>query len=150
MTIIIQNMSQLNKALKAGNLGVIEAARKAVTEITNDVARESRELVPFDTGNLSRSRVVRYPNINSDKPKGEIAYGGPGAPYAVVQHEDLSLFHPPKPPGKSKVGGRQGKGPVAPGSGRGPKYLAYPLMRKKMQFNKLLIANINKHLRNKI
>ena len=59
MTIIIQNMSQLNKALKAGNLGVIEAARKAVTEITNDVARESRELVPFDTGNLSRSRVVR-------------------------------------------------------------------------------------------
>jgi hypothetical protein len=150
VTIVIKNMNELKKAMREGNLAVIEGARKAVTEITNDVARESRELVPFDTGNLARSRVVKYPKINSDEPKGEIAYGGPGAPYAVVQHEDLTLFHPPKPPGKSKVGGRQGKGPVAPGTGRGPKYLAYPLMRKKMGFNKLLIKTINKQLRGKL
>ena len=147
MTIVIKNIDQLNRAMKEGNLAVIEAARKAVTEITNDVARESRQLVPFDTGNLARSRVVKYPKINSDEPKGEISYGGPGAPYAVIQHEDETLFHPPKPPGKSKVGGRQGTGPVAPGSGRGPKYLSYPLQRKKEGFTKLLITNINKQLR---
>jgi hypothetical protein len=150
MAIVIKNIDQLNKALLDANLVVIEATREAITEITNDVARESRELVPFDTGNLSRSRVVKYPKVLSDRPKGEISYGGPGAPYAVVQHEMLDWWHPPKPPGRSKVGKKQGTGPVAPGQGRGPKYLEYPLKRKQAGFSKLLIKTINKRIRAKL
>jgi len=133
--------------MRKGNLLVIEAAGQAVTELTTEVAKEANELVPFDTGNLARSRVIKYPKKLSDKPVGEISYGGAAAPYAVVQHEKVSWWHPPKPPSKSKVGGRQGTGPVAPGTGRGPKYLTYPLMRKKMQFNKILIKKINKNMK---
>ena len=142
MTIVIQNMGQLRRELRKSNLVVIEGARQAITEITTGVARQSTELVPFDTGNLARSIVIKYPKTLSDNPVGEVAYGGTGAPYAVVQHEKEKWWHPPKPPGNSR--GRVGAGPVAPGSGRGPKYLEYPLKRYKRVFNKILIKKINK------
>ena len=47
--------------MRKGNLVVIEAAGQAVTEITTGLARQANELVPFDTGNLARSRVIKYP-----------------------------------------------------------------------------------------
>lgn len=139
MAIVIQNMGQLKKALAASNLVVMEGAREAITDMTTVLARKSNELVPFDTGNLARSIVIKYPTVLSDKPEGSVAYGGTGAPYAVVQHEDTSLSHPPKAKGGS---------PVAPGSGRGPKYLEYPLKRMAVPFfNKKLIKEINKAIK---
>lgn len=145
--ITITNLDQVKREIRKGNLVVIEAAGQAVTEITTGLARQANELVPFDTGNLARSRVIKYPKKLSDKPVGEVSYGGPAAPYAVVQHESLDFFHPPKPPNKSKVGGRQGTGPVAAGTGRGPKYLEYPLKRYHKVFNKILIRKINKAIK---
>ena len=145
--ITITNLDQVKREMRKGNLVVIEAAGQAVTEITTGLARQANELVPFDTGNLARSRVIKYPKKLSDKPVGEVSYGGPAAPYAVVQHESLDFFHPPKPPNKSKVGGRQGTGPVAAGTGRGPKYLEYPLKRYHKGFNKILIRKINKAIK---
>jgi len=100
--ITVTGMADLRKKLAAGNLVVIEASREAVTDITEQVALKSQNLVPFDTGALARSMVIKYPIIKSDNPKGEIAYGGVAAPYAVVQHELEDLYHPPKPPGKRK------------------------------------------------
>tara|TARA_R110000787_G_scaffold100231_1_gene205106 strand:- start:1751 stop:2158 length:408 start_codon:yes stop_codon:yes gene_type:complete len=95
------------------------AQQKAVVRIANETARRSRELVPFDTGNLSGSRVVKYPRKASLKIEASIAYGGTAAPYAVVQHENESLYHPAK--------ARGGTSPVTAGAGRGPKYLEYPM-----------------------
>ena len=138
MTIVIQNMAQVRKALAASNLVVIEGAREAITDMTTGLARRSTELVPFDTGNLARSIVIKYPTVLNNKPEGSVAYGGTGAPYAVVQHEDTSLSHPPKSKGGS---------PVEAGSGRGPKYLEYPLKRYQKVFNKLLIRKINKAIK---
>jgi len=127
--------------------GMQKATMRAVTRITNETARRSNELVPFDTGNLARSRVIKLPRKGSANVKGMVAYGGTGAAYAVVQHEGLDLWHPPKPPGKSKVGGNQGTGPVAPGSGRGPKYLEYPMKQLYRVMDRLLQSEIKKHVR---
>ena len=137
--ITITKMGELKKALRDSNLVVIEGAREAITDMTTMLARQSNELVPFDTGNLARSIVIKYPTVLNDKPEGSVAYGGTGAPYAVVQHEDTTLSHPPKDKGGS---------PVAAGTGRGPKYLEYPLKRMAMPFfNKKLIKEINKAIR---
>ena len=87
-----------------------------VGQILLEIGARADELVPFDTGTLSRSQTTDVETIGRQI-VGEIAYGGPAAPYALVQHEDLTLAHPPKSKGGS---------PVAPGQGRGPKYLEFP------------------------
>tara|TARA_R100001510_G_C7651440_1_gene209112 strand:+ start:759 stop:1223 length:465 start_codon:yes stop_codon:yes gene_type:complete len=149
--ITVTGMADLRKKLAAGNLVVIEASREAVTDITEQVALKSQNLVPFDTGALARSMVIKYPIIKSDNPKGEIAYGGVAAPYAVVQHELEDLYHPPKPPGKRKVSKKSGSGPTSPGTGRpkgSPKYLQHPLEQIGPRgFQKHLLKLINKYIR---
>ena len=57
--ITITNLDQVKREILKGNLVVIEAAGQAVTEITTGLARQANELVPFDTGNLARSRVIK-------------------------------------------------------------------------------------------
>lgn len=113
---------------------VDNAARAAVSAVATDIAARADELVPFDTGNLSRSQV-----ITRAKPAGPITatvdYGGTASPYALVQHEDLSLSHPPKD---------QGGAPVAPGQGRGPKYLQYAASEKFGKLGARIVAEIRK------
>lgn len=87
-----------------------------VGDIVSQITARADELVPFDTGVLSGSQTVK-PTGKGTIVQVEIGYGGPAAPYALVQHEDETLSHPPK---------AQGGSPVAPGRGRGPKYLEYP------------------------
>ena len=95
---------------------VERGVKLGVGQILLEIGARADELVPFDTGTLSRSQTTDVETIGSQI-VGEIAYGGPAAPYALVQHEDLTLAHPPKSKGGS---------PVAPGQGRGPKYLEFP------------------------
>ena len=108
-------LDKAQRAVRAAPDDLNRAARIGVTAVTNDVAARSDELVPFDTGNLSQSQTIDTPSPGG-RIVGEVGYGGSAAPYALVQHEDLTLSHPPK-----TEGGR----PVEPGQGRGPKYLEY-------------------------
>lgn len=142
----IVGMEDLQRKLTEGNKRVDKAARRAVTHLTNDLGRLSAELVPFDTGNLKRSRVQVYPKP-SGKIDGLVGYGGSAAPYALVQHEMTEWWHPPKPPGKSKVGKKQGTGPVQPGTGRGPKFLEYPAKQLARNFDEVIVKEVRKQLR---
>jgi len=144
----VTGLEGLREMIDSGNRVVIQATAEAITDLTVDVARQADELVPFDTGDLRNSQAVKTPKVGGLVPDltGEISYGGPSAPYALIQHENESLWHPPKPPGRSKVGGRQGVGPVAPGSGRGPKYLEYPLKRVAKTFGTDIVTAINRKL----
>ena len=146
MGIRIKGLDDALAAIAKGNKLVTRAARKAIVKIANDVGRRADQLVPFDTGALRNSQTISLPSPASKKISAAIQYGGPAAPYAVVQHERLDLWHPPKPPGKTKVGGRQGSGPVSPGMGRGPKYLEYPLNQKRATFAKDIVDAIQKEL----
>lgn len=50
--------------------------------------------VPVDTGALRSSGVVRGPNLASPgEPTVKLTFGGPSAPYALVQHERLDFTH---------------------------------------------------------
>ena len=151
MTLVLQGMGDFRKAVKASNVAVIAAGRETINDTAKVVSRESMELVPFDTGALMRSQVVKFAPANKNVAVASISYGGPGAPYAVVQHENPKLSHPPKPPGKRKVGKHQGRGPTSPGTGRpqgSPKYLEYPLKKQHGKaFEARFIKNVNKFLK---
>ena len=116
-----------------------KATQKAVTNVATETARKANELVPFDTGNLARSRVIKYPLVAQTKIRATIAYGGTAAAYAVVQHEDESLYHPAK--------ARGGTGPVAPGTGRGPKYLEWPMHQLHGVIGEEIAKEIKKFVR---
>lgn len=143
----IKGLDDLTRMIERGERAVIAAAAGAVTEVAFEVGRKADDLVPVDTGALRGSQTIKLPRKDPRGIRAEVAYGGPAAPYAVVQHEDLTLWHPPKPPSKSKVGKRQGTGPVAPGQGRGPKYLETPLKQAHKDFGKLIVNRVKELLR---
>ena len=125
-------VESLEKALKSQ--AVDNATRAAVSAVATDIAARADELVPFDSGNLSRSQVItRAPMMGSIT--ATVDYGGTAAPYALVQHENEDLSHPPKD---------QGGSPVAPGQGRGPKYLQYAASDKFGELSKRILIEIKK------
>ena len=109
-------VSDFDKAMRKTTVGVNRGVRLGVGQILLEIGARADELVPFDKGTLSRSQTTTVQETGTTI-EGVIAYGGPAAPYALVQHEDATLSHPPKSKGGS---------PVAPGQGRGPKYLEFP------------------------
>ncbi len=143
----IEGLDDIRRLIRVNDRKVVGATKIAVTEQVVELGRRADELVPFDTGNLMRSQIIKLPTAFGRSIVGTVEYGGSAAPYALRQHEDLELWHPPKPPGKSKVGKRQGTGPVAPGQGRGPKFLEHPFKRQQKLFSARLAARVNRDLR---
>ena len=117
-----------NRVRRAVERGV----KLGVGQILLEIGARADELVPFDTGALSRSQTTSVETVGKNI-VGEIGYGGPAAPYALVQHEDLTLSHPPK---------SKGGGPVAPGQGRGPKYLEYPSKQIGKRAEKIIAKSV--------
>ena len=58
---------------------VDRATRAAVSAVATDIAARADELVPFDTGNLSRSQVIRRTPV-AGPIRATIDYGGTAAP----------------------------------------------------------------------
>ena len=142
----IEGLDDIRRLIRVNDRKVVGATKIAVTEQVVELGRRADELVPFDTGNLMRSQVIKLPTTFGRSIVGTVEYGGTAAPYALVQHEDLELWHPPKPPGKSKVGKRQGTGPVAPGQGRGPKFLEHPFNKMKKTFARDITRHVKRTL----
>lgn len=95
----------------------------AVNEMLSDIFRESQAEVPYDEGILRASGNVEWPDGAGDVIKGSIFYGGPAAPYAVVQHEG-EFNHP------------------YPGTKR--KYLEDPARRLRPKFMKQVVKEIER------
>ena len=131
----ITGIKDVQRYIAQGNRQVIQAAKMAVQDVTADIAQKSNDLVPYDEGELSDSLVVTFP-VAGVKIEGTVSYGGTAAPYAAVQHEDVTLFHPSKE--------RGGTGPVVAGqgSGRGAKYLEYPTTQAFIDYDKKIVKMI--------
>lgn len=143
MEMDIRGIPEVKRALAIDSARVEGAIKRAMGDLMNEVFTKADQLVPVDEGNLRTSGHI----LTSQGPNGEstitIAYGGAAAPYAAVQHERLDYWHPPKPPGKSKVGKRQGTGPGAdPSTGRGAKYLERPFLEVTGNLKQKLIRLI--------
>ncbi len=67
------------------------ATAMAINDIALEIAAKADDLVPFDTGALSASQKIEPPTPR--KLTATISYGGPAAPYALEQHENLDYHH---------------------------------------------------------
>jgi len=54
---------------------------------------ESKHQVPVDTGVLRSTGHVQLPKEEAGRVSVTLGYGGPAAPYALRQHEELSYRH---------------------------------------------------------
>lgn len=75
-----------------------DALGKALYEEATNVKAEAMLIVPFDLGNLASTGTVTKPSTATEGlPTGQVSvsvrFGGSRAPYAVIQHEDLTLNH---------------------------------------------------------
>jgi len=129
VSVRVTGLDDLRRLIRANDRKVIAATRRAVTAEVVELGRRADELVPWDTGNLMRSQIIKLPKASGRRIVGSVEYGGTAAPYALKQHEDLELWHPPKPPGKSKDGGHQ------------------PFKRQQKRFSARLAARVNRDLR---
>ena len=143
MPVKVTGINELKRLLKTADVKIVGAVAQEMSQITDAIAQESRGLVPFDEGILAGS-VTKTKSYNVVFISQTVAYGGPGAPYALIQHEKEDWWHPPKPPGKSKVGGQSGTGPGIPGQTRGAKYLEIPAKRHQRTVVPRMIAAIKK------
>lgn len=143
----VASLREVQNAIQVDAEGVGLAARAGLRQVSEDILNEADQLVPFDEGTLASSRALDEKKYG-DKYTVEVGYGNSSAPYALVQHERLDFYHPPKPPNKSKVGGRQGTGPGPdPVTGRGPKYLEKPFKKYTQNIEQTLVAYIRAHYR---
>jgi hypothetical protein len=141
----VKGIPEVRKALKIDLEGVTMACRRGMYDAGETILGEAKNVIPFDTGNLS-STATQTERLVGSRYEVEIGFGGEEAPYALVQHERLDFWHPPKPPSKSKVGKRSGTGPgVDPQTGRGAKYLERPMLDHFKDHPATLLAYIRKH-----
>lgn len=91
------NLNFDDGAFRRGVASATDRTRAAIAVAVNDIALEiaakADELVPFDLGALSGSQKIDHPTLRNLT--ATISYGGPSAPYALVQHEDMDYMHSP-------------------------------------------------------
>lgn len=138
----IEGLDNLRLVLRSTDPKVKLVVNTVIDQVAREIGELSQSLVPFDTGQLHDSmtiqRVVTPVAITK-----VVGYGGKASSYALIQHENEEFWHPPKPPGKSKVGGHSGTGPGIPGVTRGAKYLEKPALSKQRTLSKRLITALN-------
>ena len=124
MPVKITGINELKSILKTADFKIRMAANQEIHKIASAILSESKALVPFDKGILRGSAHLKAGGAASKVVMSQtVEYGGPAAPYALIQHENEDYFHPAKsakPPGT---------GPGIPGATRAAKYLEMPAKR---------------------
>ena len=137
MPVKVTGINELKRTLKGADLNIRLAANREIHKIATEILNESRALVPFQDGILSGSGHLVAGGAASNLVLSQtVEYGGPAAPYALVQHENLDYFHP------AKV--RGGTGPGTPGETRGAKYLEMPAKKHQVTVVPRCIAAIKR------
>jgi len=83
-------LAKLMKYQKDYKKAFAKALYKAAEKI---MTKSKRDYVPVDLGALRSSGHVSSPRISKVNVTVQLSYGGPSAPYAIVQHENLDYAH---------------------------------------------------------
>jgi hypothetical protein len=105
-----------------------QAAKAALYQEGEAIMTESKRQCPVDLGNLRATGHVSQPEMQQGHITVTLAYGGPSATYAIVQHERLDFRH--------TVGG--------------PKYLERPTLEAVNGMEQRLRKAIEKGIKNAI
>lgn len=85
----LRGLPQTNRALRGLGPKGNNALAKALFAEGTDIMTEAKEQVPVDFGALRSSGDVDLPKISAGGVFVELFFGGPAAPYALVQHEGV-------------------------------------------------------------
>lgn len=86
-----EGVQAIETLARAGGEELVSGVRVAGEEIMTDVkATRQGSGVPVDTGALRGSGIVTGPD---GRGKVSLTFGGSAAPYALRQHEDMTLRH---------------------------------------------------------
>ena len=90
-----KEFADIKKKLKDLGMNGKQVAAQAMYTTANFIGNESQAIVPVDTGVLRGSMdITRQKSFTQKTTRAEISYGGPAAPYALLQHEDMEFNHP--------------------------------------------------------
>jgi len=135
MGIRLNGIRDLRRILATAEPKIRIAVNQEIHKIANEMLSKSKALVPFEDGILRGSGILKQGGAGSGTVTSQtVEYGGPAAPYALVQHENMRFFHPAK--------ARGGVGPGTPGQTRGAKYLEIPAKEAQVKLVPRLIAAI--------
>ena len=137
MPVKITGINELKRILKTADFKIRMAANVEIHKIASAILSESKALVPFQDGILRGSAHLKAGGAASKVVMSQtVEYGGPAAPYALIQHEDLDYFHPAKARGGTSTG--------IPGQSRAAKYLEIPAKKYQALVVPRLIAAIER------
>lgn len=77
------------QALARAEIGVRGATERGTQEACEALLSDSRDVIPYDQGDLSNSGQVTVQGSGAEA-NGVVSYD---TPYAVIQHEDTTLRH---------------------------------------------------------
>ena len=121
----LEGVADVKRILKTASPEIVMSVNQELHKIATEIKSESMGLVPFDQVTLRGSATLKIEGTGvSLLKKFTVAYGGPAAPYALAQHENLRYFHPSKAKGGLDTG--------VPGETRAAKYLEWPARRKQI------------------
>jgi hypothetical protein len=88
----ISGLKGIQDALKKAKASGPQALAGAIYVAANSVMTEAKQRAPVDLGPLRASGYVTLP-AKGPNPKVELGFGGPSAPYALIQHERTEFKH---------------------------------------------------------
>lgn len=90
------NYERMRNAFRVAPDATVKAVGLALYQTANDVFNESQEQVPMRRGTLRSTGFVSPPAYQGNSQIAvRISYGGASAPYAYVQHYNLTYRHAP-------------------------------------------------------
>lgn len=97
VSVELDGAQRLEKIIRraAGDPEAKRALGQAMYGFATKILNESKKLVPVDTGTLRNSGLVSSQMIKGDVVEVTITYGGAGAQYAQIVHEDMTMDHSP-------------------------------------------------------
>jgi hypothetical protein len=113
VSVNISGVKGIQSRLARAPQETLQALEGAVYQEAQLIMRDSRPLVPVDTGALRSTGHVQNVQRDGEKVEVSFGYGGPAAPYALTVHENMD------PNVKWSV------------PGTGPKYLERPFLERQ-------------------
>jgi hypothetical protein len=135
MAIRLTGVRDLRRILATAEPKIRIAVNKEIHKVANEILVKSKILVPLHDTYLRGSGILKQGGAGSATVMSQtVEFGGPAAPYALVQHENVKFFHPAKD--------RGGVGPGTQGVSRSAKYLEMPAKEAQATLVPRMIAAI--------
>ncbi len=89
----VTGLDEMQRKLQALGKKYPVKIRAALFQEAEAIMKDSKTIVPLDTGTLKSSGHVLEPTSIGGNLIVVLTYGGPSAPYAREQHEELGYIH---------------------------------------------------------